>query len=55
MKKAKDLTEAERIAALAEIRRAPEPEPLDMTRTAREMTGREQLEWLAAHRRRFGV
>jgi cytochrome c553 len=57
MKHARDLTEAERIAALKEFKlkelQSGETTPLDMSRMAKDMSEQEKIEWLAAHRKRF--
>jgi hypothetical protein len=57
MKHARDLTEAERIAALKEFKlkefQSGETTPLDMSRMAKDMSEQERSEWLAAHRKRF--
>jgi hypothetical protein len=52
-KHARDMTEAERAAAIAELRRGPTPEPMPTDRKATEMTAAERSEWLREHRRRF--
>jgi hypothetical protein len=51
MKHARDMSEAERKAALAEIKR-PKPEPMPLDRTAKEMTETERQEWLREHKKR---
>jgi hypothetical protein len=56
-KLAKDMSPAEYEAKLAEIKRGsslPAPPPsADGQKHARDMTAREQQEWLAEHKRRF--
>lgn len=53
-KLAKDMTPAERAAALEEIKRGPDPEPMPVDKKAAEMSEAERREWLAEHKRRFG-
>jgi hypothetical protein len=52
-KHVRDMSEAERAAALAELRKGPAPEPMPIDKTAREMTSRQRGEWLKEHARRF--
>jgi hypothetical protein len=52
MKHARDMDEAERQAALTELKR-PKPEPMPIDKTAKEMTEAERDEWLREHIRRF--
>jgi hypothetical protein len=53
MKKAKDMTDQERIAALDEIKRAARTfEPMPTDRKAAEMTEVERQEWLREYKRR---
>jgi ribosomal protein L29 len=54
MKHVRDMTEAEKAEKLAELRKGPPLEPLDMSKTAREMTPAERAAWLREHSRRFG-
>jgi hypothetical protein len=54
MKKAKDMSEPEREAALAEIKKAARTfEPMPTDKKARDMNSQERAEWLAEHKRRF--
>jgi hypothetical protein len=53
-KMAKDMTEAERAAALAELRKGPKPEPMSVDRMASQMSVGERETWLREHSRRFG-
>jgi hypothetical protein len=56
MKLAKNMTESERQAALDEIKqRRPELAPMDTTKKAAEMNESQRREWLAEHKRRFGL
>jgi hypothetical protein len=53
-KHARDMSEAERAEALAELRKGPAPEPMPIDKTAREMSPAERAAWLREHGRRFG-
>jgi hypothetical protein len=54
MKRAVDMSEAERKTALGEIKqRRPKLDPMDTSKKASAMTVQERAEWLAEHRRRF--
>jgi hypothetical protein len=54
MKHARDMTEAERAAAIAEIKRGPPPEPMPPSeKKARDMTEAERSEWWSEYRRRY--
>jgi hypothetical protein len=53
--KAKDMNKTERAEALAAIiKSGPKPEPMDISKTAREMTPAERSSWLREHSRRLG-
>jgi hypothetical protein len=57
MKRASEMTEAERAEALAELKRGPKPEPMPITdqpKMAKDMSQQERQAWLAEHKRRFG-
>jgi hypothetical protein len=55
MKHARDMSESERQAALAELKRGPKPAPVEIEtpKTAKEMRESERQEWLREHIRRF--
>jgi hypothetical protein len=55
MKLAKDMTDQERQAALAEIKRGEKPEPVSAEKRATEMSAHERAEYLAEHKKRFGL
>ena len=56
MKLAKDLSPEARKAALDEIKqRRPKLAPMDTTKKAAEMNESQRREWLAEHKRRFGL
>jgi hypothetical protein len=56
MKKAIDMSPDERKNALDEIKqRRPELAPMDTTKKAAEMNESQRREWLAEHKRRFGL
>jgi len=54
-KLAKDMTEAEKQAFLAQCRKraAASPEPVEPTKHARDLSAEERAEWLANYRRKF--
>ena len=54
MKRASEMTEAEKAAKLAELRKRPEPEKMSIDKTAAEMTPRQREAWLREHIQRFG-
>ncbi len=53
MKHVREMTEAEKAEALAELRRGPKPEPMPIDKTAKEMTPAQRAAWLREHARRF--
>jgi hypothetical protein len=54
VRKAKDMSEQERAAKLAELRKGPAPEPMDLSKTAAEMTLAARAAWIREHSRRTG-
>jgi len=54
LKKAKDMTEAERASTLAALKRRPKPDPMPIDKTAKEMTPAEQAAFLKELKKRFG-
>lgn len=54
-KKAKDMNPDERAAALKAIKRGPPPTPVETEKRASQMSQLERLEYLAEHKKRFGV
>jgi ribosomal protein L29 len=55
MKQAKDMTPEELQAALESALKGPELPPLPMDKMARDMTAQERAEFLAEHKKRFGL
>jgi hypothetical protein len=55
MKRAIDMTPEERQAALESIRKGPPPEPMPTDVKAKDMTQSARQEWLAEHKRRWGL
>ena len=53
-KLAKNMTPAERAAAIAILRRGPAPEPMPTDRKAKDLSPAERDAWLKEHARRFG-
>jgi ribosomal protein L29 len=54
IKQARDMSEAERTATLAEIKRRPKPEPMPIDKTAKEMSPAEQAAFIKELKKRFG-
>jgi hypothetical protein len=54
LKHVKEMSPDEKAAALAELRKGPAPEPLDMSKTAREMSAGEREAFLKECARRAG-
>jgi len=54
IKHARDMSDAERAATLAAIKRGPKPEPMPIDKTAKEMTPAEQAAFLKELKKRFG-
>jgi hypothetical protein len=54
MKRASEMTEAERAERLAELKRGPKPEPMDMSKKAKDQTEAERTAWLREYARRLG-
>jgi hypothetical protein len=53
-KRASEMSETERTAKLAELRKGPKPEPMDVSRTAQQMTAAERAAFVRECSRRFG-
>ena len=54
-KKAKDMTPDERAAALKSIKRGPAPTPIETEKRAINMSELERREYLAEHKKRYGL
>lgn len=54
MKHVKEMSEVEKAEALAELRKGPAPEPMDLSKTAKEMTSAEREAFLKECKRRAG-
>jgi hypothetical protein len=53
-KHAREMTESEKTATLAGLRKSPKPEPMPIDKTAREMTASERQAFIRECSRRFG-
>ncbi len=53
-KHVRDMSDTEKAAKLAELKREPRPVPVETTKRASEMSEVERQQYLAEHRRRFG-
>ena len=54
-KKAKDMNPDERAAALKSIKRGPPPTPIETEKRASQMNELERREYLAEHKKRYGL
>jgi hypothetical protein len=54
-KKAKDMNSDERAAALKSIKRGPPPTPIETEKRAIDMSELERREYLAEHKKRYGL
>ena len=50
-----EMTDAEKAETLARLKRGPTPVPVESAKRATEMSEAERRDYLAEHKRRFGV